>query len=262
MTADDETPAFDFERTFDPDNYLPLYEDGVYELTASAAGTLSNSRADAEHIAELLDLSGDDRILDLACGHGRVANILDEAGYDVHGLDASRGLLDVAREEATTPEGPAYVRGDMRRLPYEADRFDAVYNIFNSFGYFSDEENEQVLSEIARAVKDDGRVLMEIVDRDFVVRNLSGSRVYADEDLVVADELTFEPETGRQITDRFLWRDGERVDFQYFLRLYNVTEISAVLERNGLQIAHLYGDLRGSEYDLDTRSICLIARPK
>ncbi|MFB6252581.1 MAG: class I SAM-dependent methyltransferase [Halobellus sp.] len=262
MTADEDSPTFDFEQTFDPDNYLPLYEDGVYELSASENGALSNSAADAEHIADLLDLSEDDHILDLACGHGRVANVLDKAGYDIHGLDASRGLLEVARDETATPAGPAYVQGDMRRLPYEADRFDAVYNIFNSFGYFADDENEQVIAEIARVVNGDGRVLMEIVDRDFVVRNLPGSRVYVSDDLVVADELAFDPETGRQITDRFLWRDGERVDFQYFLRLYTATEIRRVLERRGLDVERLYGDLRGSDYSIDTRSICLIARPE
>lgn len=260
MTSDD--PTFDRERTFKPENYLPLYRDGTYDPPESETQALENSRADAAYIDETLGLSPGERVLDLACGHGRIANLLG-GEYDVHGLDISADLLDIARENAPSPADatPAYVRGDMRTLPYADNSFDAIYNVFNSFGYFDDETNGAIVGEIARVLDEDGRLLMEIVDRDNVVRTLSDSRVYHMDDLFVADELTFDPETGRQIVDRVVAREDGIEQFQYVLRLYSVTEIRSLLERHGLKMVNLDGDLRGSEYSIETKSISLLARP-
>ena len=63
-------------------------------------------------------------VLDLACGHGRIANRLAERGARVTGLDRTPLFLEVARRDAADRRVEVeYVEGDMRELPWE-ERFD------------------------------------------------------------------------------------------------------------------------------------------
>ncbi|HEU4643759.1 MAG TPA: class I SAM-dependent methyltransferase, partial [Gemmatimonadaceae bacterium] len=87
---------------------------------------------------EVLGLPVGARILDVPCGQGRHAHLLAENGFDVTGLDYSAYLLARAKERGTGPS-LRYVRGDMRRLPPRwTGRFDALVNLFTSFGFFLD----------------------------------------------------------------------------------------------------------------------------
>ena len=80
-------------------------------------------------ISALLELCGSgSRVLDLACGQGVLARKLASRGYAVTGVDISRKLLNIGRdEEATTPLGVTYVEDDAGSLAKFADgSFDGV----------------------------------------------------------------------------------------------------------------------------------------
>ena len=55
------------------------------------------------------------RVLDLACGQGRMSRYLARRGADVLGVDVSAAMLDKAR--ATGPSGITYLRADVTRAP-------------------------------------------------------------------------------------------------------------------------------------------------
>src|SRR5262245_54230170 len=131
-----DEPAFDTASVFDED-YLYFYE----------ATRVTDERSDAETelICRLLDLEPGMRVLDLACGHGRISNRLAARGFEVTGLDATPMFLDLARRDAQARGvSVEYVEGDMREIPW-ADRFDRVINWFTAFGYFDDAGNREVL---------------------------------------------------------------------------------------------------------------------
>lgn len=101
MSAND----FDFEQVFDED-YLYFYEPMLAEA----------SEADAALIWRLLALEPGLELLDLACGHGRIANQLAERGARVSGLDATPLFLERARQQAVLRRSSAeYVHGCARR---------------------------------------------------------------------------------------------------------------------------------------------------
>lgn len=92
----------------------------------------------------------DGRALDFACGSGWHTRALSRRTRTV-GLDLSMELLGFAVSES--PPIP-YVRAGMRTLPFAADSFDLVVNLFTSFGYFSsDDENRVVLAEVSRVLR-------------------------------------------------------------------------------------------------------------
>src|SRR5207253_235220 len=98
--------------------------------------SLERDRREVARLMELLGLPAGSRILDCPCGQGRHAHLLAEAGFDVDGVDYSRDLLAHARSRGTGPR-LRYTRADMRRLSSRwTGRFEAVMNVFTSFGFF------------------------------------------------------------------------------------------------------------------------------
>ena len=118
------------------------------------------SRKQVDFIVQAMALHPGARVLDLCCGQGRHLIDLVRRGFDVVGVDYSEYMLDKCREAAAR-EGiePQLMRVDMRGIAFNAE-FDAVINVFTSFGYLeSDEEDQRVLYAVARALKPGGKVL-------------------------------------------------------------------------------------------------------
>lgn len=162
MDKSDLDPAFDTEGLFD-DDYLYFF------ATRDPGGELSDAETDL--IWRLLSLEADMTVLDLACGHGRIANRLAARGAVVTGLDVTPRFLEVAREDAAERGVEVeYVQGDMRSLPWTG-RFDRVVNWFTAFGYFDDADNRQVLASVARALKPGGRAAIELNNYPAIMRS-------------------------------------------------------------------------------------------
>ena len=96
---------FPREAAFDED-YLYFYAELL---------TPERTAAELELIWRLLALEPGMELLDLACGHGRIANPLAERGVHVTGLDATPYFLELARKDAAERGVEVeYVEGDMR----------------------------------------------------------------------------------------------------------------------------------------------------
>jgi SAM-dependent methyltransferase len=98
-------------------------------------------------------------VLDVGCGSGAFLRAAADHGATVCGLDASEGLLEVARERV--PEADLQ-RGDLQRLPYVDDCFDAVTG-FNSF-FFAD-DMVAALREAGRVAKPGAPVVIQVWGR-------------------------------------------------------------------------------------------------
>ncbi len=108
------------------------------------------------------------KILDVCCGQGRHANQLALAGYRLVGIDNNAAALERARQ--TAPNTVTYREGDMRRLEELGETFDAVINLWASFGYFDDATNEVVLRQIASVLRPGGRALIDVYNREHMLR--------------------------------------------------------------------------------------------
>lgn len=125
---------------------------------------------EVEFIISELKLGVDDVVLDLACGSGRHALQVAKHVEYVVGVDRTKTCIDRALE-LTAASGLGnieFLLGDMRELDDDA-RFSAAYNYFTAWGYYDFETNIDVLRRVRRALKPDGRFLLEIINRDAIM---------------------------------------------------------------------------------------------
>ena len=213
-------------------------------------------------LLELLELPAGARILDVPCGQGRHAHLLAEAGFDVDGLDYSAALLDKARERGTGAR-LRYTRGDMRRLPARwTRRFDAVVNLFTSFGFFTDPaDDRRVIREFARVLKPGGTLVWHGGSRDGVVsRFLARDWWQTTNGTVVAHERTFDPLAGIltiRSTFRGPRRTGER---EHRIRLYTATRLAELCADAGLVVEQAFDGWRDRPLRRTSGEMLLVAR--
>jgi SAM-dependent methyltransferase len=245
-----DEPYFDTEGVFDED-YLYFYFSDEQAADARAW-------SEVDLIWRLLDLAPSRRVLDLACGHGRIANRLAQRGCRVTGLDATPLFLDRARRDATAlGVDVEYVRGDMRELPWRAE-FDAALSWFTAFGYFDDDGNRRVLEQLAGAVQPGGRVLMELNNMAWLWRNYDPGRILQLGEDMMVDQTTADLRSGRIETKRTLVRDGRLRHTSFVVRLYTFTELRDWLLRAGFSTVDGYGD-EGGALTLDSRRMIIVA---
>jgi SAM-dependent methyltransferase len=246
-----ELPEFDFEAVFEVDDYIYFYGE-----------VLTEERTDeqVQQLVGLLDLDAPVDILDLACGYGRHANRLAALGHRVTGVDLTAGFLEIARKDAQARSVQVrYQQGDMRRLDYQ-EAFDVVLLLFTAFGYFSDEQNFQVLQTVANALRPGGRFVFDVPNRDVILKGFSSYHVMEKNDDLMIDRQQFESLTGRMYNRRIVIRNGVRKDKPFFIRVYNPSEITSLLERAGMQVDKLLGDYDGQQVSAESRRMVIVAR--
>jgi SAM-dependent methyltransferase len=189
------------------------------------------------------------RVLDLACGSGRHALAVARRGYsDVTGIDLSPTLLAEARHAAEFEGLPVrFLERDMRDIPEE--RFDLALNLFTSFGYFeNDDDNAAVIESVAQHLSPGGCFVIDFFNsrwlREHYIardeRNLpSGSRL----------EQTRWVENGR-IEKRLIIREAsEAREYIESVRLFELRDFDGMFEKAGLRLTETFGGYTGEAYN-------------
>lgn len=203
-------------------------------------------------------------MLDVPCGQGRHAHLLAEAGYRVDGLDYSKYLLDRATERGTGPS-LRYTRGDMRALPARwTGRFDAVVNLFTSFGFFTDPADDaRVITEFARVLKPDGVFVFHGGSRDGVMaRFITRDWWKSDDGTVIAHDRAFDPLSGI-LTINTAWEgpsgSGTR---EHRIRLFTATRLAELCLDAGLVVHEAWDGFRDRALTRKSGEMILVARKR
>lgn len=237
------------------------YFDESYLLEFEPLFEESINRAQVTRLIELLELPDGAAILDCPCGQGRHAHLLAEAGFNVTGVDYSATLLDIAKARGTGAR-LRYRKGDMRRLPAQwSGRFDAVLNLFTSFGFFDDAHDDAtVIREFARVLAPGGRLVWFGGSRDGVVSRWVGRDNWTTRDgTSVSHDRAFDPVSG-EITIQTTWRGpagaGQRL---HRIRLYTATRLSELCTEAGLEVEAVYDGLEDRPLRRTSPEMLLIA---
>ncbi len=238
------------------------YFDQQYLLEYEPLFSLEKDRHEVARLIELTGLHLGARVLDVPCGQGRHAHLLAEAGYDVQGVDLSRDLLALATRRGTGPN-LKYRRADMRRLPPAwSGRFDAVLNLFTSFGFFFDPADDaRVVAEFARVLKPGGLLVWHGASRDGVMAKfLERDWWTTSNGTLIGHEREFDPLSG-VLTVRSTWR-GPRASGarEHRIRLYTATRLAELCRDAGLIVSGALDGWRDRPLTRRSSEMLLLAR--
>ena len=194
------------------------------------------------------------RVLDVACGAGRHARVLESGGALTFGVDLSMTLLQVAQQVSSA----RLVRADMRALPVRRGSMDLVVNLFTSFGYFtSDEEHAAALGDMCGALRPGGWFVIDYLNAAQVRATL----VPAEHTLLggVQAEVTRElEEDDGVVVKRIVTADGRL--FRERVRLFSPDELTTMLQRCGVDVRHRLGGYDGTPLTADAPRAILMGQ--
>ncbi|MEY3084519.1 MAG: hypothetical protein RL037_699 [Bacteroidota bacterium] len=149
-----------FSTWFDTSYYHVLYRHRNDEEAATFI----------KHLINKLNLPKNSSVLDLACGKGRHSVMLHQAGFDVLGVDLSKNSISLAKQNEE--DKLSFEVHDMRETMANK-QFDAVFNLFTSFGYFDNSnENKKVVDAVHKMLDEKGLFVIDFMNAHKVLKNL------------------------------------------------------------------------------------------
>lgn len=243
--------SFDFENTFNAEEYLYFYRDILSH---------ERSKKEIDFLVKYAELSQSLDILDLACGHGRHSNALAQLGHKVTGVDITDGFLKVAKEDAARLGVQVnYIHQDMRELNYK-HAFDRVFVLFTALGYFDDEQNEMVFRNIYNALRPKGIFCFDSHNRDtFLTYFLPCIVAERDGDFMI-DQNRFDTLSGRAVTKRSVIYKKTTKSFEFGVRFYNPTDILKLFKHIGFSSVEFYENWDGKPLSQEAKRMIVVAK--
>ena len=220
---------------FDTPFYHILYKDRDHKEAESFMSNLTN----------YLNLPEGGKILDLACGKGRHAIYLNSIGFDVIGVDLSENSIAYAKQfENDTLHFDVH---DMCK-PYK-QKFDAVFNLFTSFGYFNkDEDNLKTIKAIKEDLNEFGFGIIDFMNSEYVIKNLVTT------DSKTVNGITFN--MNRYVENGYILKDIEFTfesvpyKFQERVRAFNLDDFKELFKKAGVYLVDIFGDYKLHKFEM------------
>ena len=226
--------------------------------------TEERAEKESAFVASALGLKAGASVLDLCCGQGRHSIQLAKRGLRVTSLDLNAGYLELAKQAAATAKVEIEtVAADMRELPSE-DKFDAIVNMYSSFGYLESEaEDLKVLESAAKALKAGGQLLLDMLNREWAIDNYIQNDWHTGADgTLYVERRDLDLATSRMHV-HFIVVDskgGRRESIGHNIRLYTLTEMTRLLERVGIRVTLVVGGFDSEDYGIVTRRMIIVGR--
>ncbi|RFC54843.1 SAM-dependent methyltransferase [Brumimicrobium aurantiacum] len=238
-----------FETWFDTSYYHILYQNRDF---TEAEKFISNLLA-------YLNLPKSSNCLDLACGKGRHSIFLNKQGLQVTGVDLSANSIENAKpfENDTL----SFDTHDMREV-YLENTYDVVFNLFTSFGYFEDyDDNQKVLDSVHQMLVEDGLLVIDFMNADYALDNLVEEEVKT---LSGIDFNITKSYNGSHIFKNIDFVDkGKPFHFQEKVQAIKKEEFETLLENAGFDVLDVFGDFSLAPFDRkESDRLIIIAKKK
>ncbi len=214
---------------FDTPYYHILYKDRNYR----------EAQIFMDNLTHYLNLPEKAKVLDLACGKGRHSIYLNQLGYDVIGADLSENSIAEANKNAN--DTLHFVVHD-KREPFE-QKFDAIFNLFTSFGYFEDEADDlKTLLAIKESLSEYGFAVIDFMNAHQVIENL------IPEETKEVDGIAFHIK--RYVADGFIIKEIDFEDkgcsYHYVekVRAYTLEDFQRMMTEAGIYLLDTFGDYK------------------
>ena len=242
-------PVPNLEEHVPSDWWRGIFNSLYLKTDADVVDDKNITSREVDFFSKTLNISEEDRVLDLSCGQGRHSLELARRGYKfIEGLDRSHYLIhkakDCAKKEGLSVK---FREGDARKLPYTTDFFDIVMILGNSFGYFETIQDDiRVLKEVSRVLKPWGRLLIDVTDGEYLKESFQPrSWEWIDKKHFVCRERSLSLDKQRLISREVVTNvdKGIIADQFYAERLYSHESIALLMEKAGFGSITMHGTM-------------------
>jgi len=213
---------------------------------------------EVDFIIKASGIKNGDRILDVPCGVGRHSLLLAKKGFRVVSVDFSKEYLYDAIKQAKKLKlkNIEFIRNDMRNIDFEGD-FDLVINMFTSFGYFDDRDNFNFLKKVHRALKKDGKFIIDVKNGVFIRKNLSEKNWEIAGDVIELQEFVWIDKNTLKNTWHKI-EDGKMKTRTFCLKMYDKKSLSKILKKAGFKVLKIYGGFDFSKVTDESKRIIAV----
>ncbi|MBZ0299659.1 MAG: class I SAM-dependent methyltransferase [Anaerolineae bacterium] len=239
-------------------------QDSLWEGTAQiifSREALENAPQQVAQVLSLADLEPPLRVLDMPCGVGRHTLEFVRLGCAVTGVDRTAFYLKEARATVQAAEGEVeWIEADMRAFQ-QPGAFDLAINLFTSFGYFEDRNDDlKVLDNFYTSLRPGGVLVMDMMGKEIV------ARIFIPRDWDTLDDGTLLLRE-RSIHQDWTWiencwiliTNGNQRKFALAHRLYGASDLKNILVQAGFTGIRIYGSLSGTPYDQTAQRLVAVA---
>jgi len=211
-----------------------------------------------KNLSKLEFFKKNSKIIDIACGKGRHSLFLSELGYDVTGIDLSKNSIKYAKQ--FEKENLKFGVADMRET-YKKNSFDVALNLFTSFGYFNNKEDDfSAIKAMSDNLKNDGILIIDFLNSKKVISNLI--KTETKEINGVQFNISRKVEDGFIIKNIEVNHNEDRFSFQERVKALTKENFSEILTFAGLQIINTFGNYKLDEFNHQTSDRLIIIAKK
>ncbi|MBA3649778.1 MAG: class I SAM-dependent methyltransferase [Chitinophagales bacterium] len=224
-----------FETWFDSPYYHILYQQHDHQEAERMIETLF----------KYLELPASAKILDVACGRGRHSIYMAEKGYTVAGIDLSWKNIQYAQRYEQ--DNLSFFVHDMRK-PFYINYFDAVLNLFTSFGYFScEKDNLKAMRSISDSLQKKGRVIIDFFNAKTIANKLPYSGQISHDGIMFYIVKAMEDGTIRK---KIYFQDlGKEYEFEERVQALQLADFAKYFANSGLVVKDVFGDYQLNSFD-------------
>ncbi len=241
------------------DNWTQDYFDDIYRCLFLETIDPARTQRQVQQLLALCPSLPGSVVLDIGCGLGRHSLVLAGMGFHVLGVDMNPDYIDTCREHAAEASVHArFVAADARTMDLGMQA-DLIISLWSSFGYYGEEGDAMVLERIAAHTKPHGHVLIDVENRDYIVRHFVPEEWHEVGERTVLERRRFDALRGTVLTRRLvLGADGRR-EYRRELRMYTASELRDQLSRVGLTVTGVFGDYDGSRFGVESKRMITVA---
>ena len=209
----------------------------------------------AQFIKKALCLRKGQVVLDAPCGAGRIAVHLARAGCRVTGMDLRPQFVERARRRFQQARLPGrFLVSDLRKVVFPGE-FHGIFNWFGSFGYFSESENAELVRRYAAALRKGGRLLIEQVNRESILRNFIAERV--DGSIITRGYWDW---NAQRLINRRIVNGVDDPRNMSSMRLYTPGHMRGLFQQAGLIVENIVDFPDGDRFSRSSRRMVTIGR--
>lgn len=227
-----------FSSWFDTPYYHILYKNRDYSEASSFIDNITN----------FLNLKPNAVCWDLCCGKGRHSIYLNKKGFRVIGTDLSEKSIAEASQSAN--HSLDFYQHDMRQL-FRTNYFDAVFNLFTSFGYFEKRQDDvNVFDSVQKSLKPGGLFVFDYLNSECVKNELveGGDKTVEGITFNISKKI----ENNTVIKNIDFKDQDETFHYEERVKLYDKAYFEGLAKECHLSLVHTFGNYHLDEFDLKT----------